>query len=145
MPNYFTSATTVGQRVSLMHFKTIIFTCFLLLGGILGCASTPTSKTLPQSEVAVSSVDHSNYKKYVGNDVETVQEKLQRARDAAANKDNLITEQLAQQILLDVELIKLKTQRMNAEQEVKELETNIINLHQELQWREPIQLTPLEQ
>lgn len=128
-----------------MHFKIIHFTCFLLLGGILGCASTPPSKTLPHSEVAVSSVDHSNYRKYVGDDIAAVHGKLQRAKEAATNKDHLVAEQLAQQILLDVELMKLKTQRMNTEQEVKNLESSITNLHQELQWREPVQLSPLDQ
>ena len=141
--------TLLAQQLSdkeyLMHFKTINFACFLLLNGILGCASTPPSKTLPHSEVAVTSVDHANYRKYVGDDVTAVQEKLQRAKEAATNKDHLVAEQLAQQILLDVELVKLKTQRMNTEQEVKNLESSITNLHQELQWREPVQLSPLDQ
>lgn len=126
-----------------MDSKNIKIIGYLLLGTIFACSSTPPSNTLPQSQVAVSSVDHSNYRKYVDEDVQAVQAKLQLAKDAATNKDHLTAELLAQQILVDVEFIKLKTQRLDAEQEVNNLEADITNLHQEIQWREPVQLSPL--
>ena len=138
-------AYQLTNRGYLVQRKVIKFTCFLLLGCVLGCASAPPSKTLPQSEVAVSSIDHPNYRNYVGGDIEVVQSKLRRAKEAVANKGHAIAEQLAQQILLDVEVIKIKTQRMTTEQEVEKLEASITNLHQELQWREPVQLSPLDE
>ena len=128
-----------------MNIKTIKFISFLLLGAILGCSSTPPSKTLPQSEVAVSSIDHPNYRKFVDEDVAAVQSKLKQAKNAASNKNHLTAEHLAQQVLVDVELIKLKTQRLQTEEEVKNLEAEIENLHKEIQWREPVRLSPLEQ
>ena len=128
-----------------MNVQIIKFTSYLLLGAMLGCSSAPPSKTLPQSEVAVSSIDHSNYRNFLNDDVDAAQSKLEQAKDAATNKNHLIAEYLAQQILVDVELIKLKTQRLQTEQEVKYLETEIENLHKEIQWREPVQLSPLEQ
>ena len=128
-----------------MHFKTIKYISYLLLGIILACSSIPPSKTLPQSEVAVASIDHANYRNLAGGDVESIESKLQRAKSAAANKEHALAEQLAQQILVDVELLKLKTQRLKAEQDVKILESDIANLHKEIQWREPVQLSPLEQ
>ena len=127
-----------------MHCNLIKFSFYAMLGTIAACASTPPSKTLPESEVAVSSVDHENYRKFVNDDIVAVQTKLQRARDATKNKDHLAAEHLAQQILVDVELIKLKTQRIHAQQDVKNLEESITNLHQEIQWREPVKLSPLE-
>lgn len=127
-----------------MHIKISVFTSVFLLSGLLGCTSISPSKTLPQSEVAVSSVNHTNYRSYVAADVDAVQTKLQRANDAAINKEHQTAEQLAQQILVDVELIKIKAQRISAEQKVTSLEASITNLHQELQWREPIRLSPLD-
>lgn len=109
----------------------------------LGCASSPPSKTLPQSKVTVLSVDNENYRKYVGADVNLLIVKLQQAEDAESNKQYLHAEQLAQQILIDVEFIQLKTQRIIAQQEVADLEANITSLNHELEWREPVEITPL--
>ncbi|QMU60875.1 MAG: DUF4398 domain-containing protein [Gammaproteobacteria bacterium] len=119
--------------------------CLFLSSLLLACASTPPSKTLPQSKVAVSSVDHTNYRKHVSGDVDTVKAKLKQAQDLEADKQHATVEQLAQQILVDVELIRIKTQRLNVEQEVKKIESSISNLHDELNWREPVQLSPLNQ
>lgn len=119
--------------------------CLLLSSLLLACASTPPSKTLPQSKVAVTSVDHTNYRKHVSSDVDTVKAKLKQAQDLEANKQHVTAEQLAQQILVDVELIQIKTQRLNVAQEVKQLEDSITNLNDELNWREPVQLSPLSQ
>ena len=82
--------------------------------------------------------------KLVGNEIENVIAKLHKAKNATANKDHKQAEYLAQQILVDVELIQLRSQRINVENEVKELESSITNLHQELQWREPVKVSPLE-
>ncbi len=120
-----------------------IFSHLLITSLLISCASTPPSKTLPQSKVAVSSVDHSNYRNHVNSDVENVKIKLQQAQKLAADQQHGPAEYLAQQILVDVELIQIKTQRLNVEQEVSKIKTNITNLHKELKWREPIQLTPL--
>jgi len=117
--------------------------CLLLSSLLFACASTPPSATLPQSKVAVSSVDHSNYRKHVGSDIDAVKAKLKQAESFEAEKQHIPAEQLAQQILVDVELIQLKTQRLNVEQEVKQVENSISNLNQELKWREPVQLSPL--
>jgi hypothetical protein len=118
----------------------------LLFTGILfACASTPPSATLPQSKVAFSSVDHANYRKHVGSDVDAVNAKLNQAESLAAEKKHTPAEHLAQQILVDVELIQIKTQRLNVDQEVTQIENSISNLNQELKWREPVQLSPLNQ
>lgn len=112
---------------------------------LLACASTPPSKTLPQSKVAVSSVDHTNYRKHLSSEVDAVKAKLKHAQSLESEKQHGSAEQLAQQILVDVELIQIKTQRLNVEREVKEIESSIANLNQELKWREPVQLSPLDQ
>ena len=118
--------------------------CILLLScALFACASTPPSKTLPQSKVAVSSVDHTNYRKHAGSEIDAVKTKLKQAQTLELNKQHDLAEQLAQQILVDVELIQIKTQRVNVEEEVKELESSIINLNEELKWREPVQVAPL--
>lgn len=118
----------------------LLFTCLLF-----ACASAPPSATLPQSKVAVSSVDHANYRKHVGSDVDAVKAKLKQAEGLAAEKQHAPAEQLAQQILVDVELIQIKTQRLNVDQEVTQIENSISNLNQELKWREPVQISPLNQ
>ncbi len=115
----------------------------LLLIISLGCASSPPSQTLPQSKVAVSSVNNDNYKRHTPSEVDQLVTKLQRAKNAETNKQHDQAELLAQQILIDVELIQLKTQRIIAEQEAKEIEANINSLNKELEWREPVELTPL--
>lgn len=109
------------------------------------CGSTPPSVTLPQSKVAVSSVDHTNYRKHVGSEVDAVKAKLKQAESLAAEKQHAPAEQLAQQILVDVELIQIRTQRLNVDQEVTQIEDSISNLNQELKWREPVQISPLNQ
>lgn len=110
---------------------------------LFACASTPPSKTLPQSKVAVSSVDHNNYRKHLDSDVNAVKTKLKQAQIYQTEKQHEEAEQLAQQILVDVELIQIKTQRMNVDQEVMQIENSITNLNQELKWREPVELSPL--
>jgi len=117
----------------------------LIASLLLACASTPPSKTLPQSKVAVSSVDHTNYRKHVSSDIDAVKAKLKQALELETNKQHEPAEQLAQKIIIDVELIQIKTQRLSVEQEVKQIENSIFNLNQELKWREPVQLTPLNQ
>ena len=107
------------------------------------CASSPPSKTLPQAKVAVTSVDHANYRKHVSNEIDAVKTKLSQAQKLEANKDHMQSEQLAQQILVDVEWIQIKTQRLIVDGEVKQLEDSISNLNEELKWREPINVTPL--
>jgi len=126
------------KEIYLPLFSCMMFSCFLF-----ACASAPPSATLPQSKVAVSSVDHTNYRKHVGTDIDAVKTKLKQAESYAAEKQHATAEQLAQQILVDVELIQIKTQRLNVEQEVKQVESSISNLNQELKWREPVQLSPL--
>jgi hypothetical protein len=127
------------------YVRICICICLLLSSLLLACASTPISKTLPQSKEAVSSVDHTNYRKHVSNNVDTVKAKLKHAQNLETNKQHAKAEQLAQQILVDVELIQIKTQRLNVEQEVKQIEVSIANLNNELNWREPVQLSPLNQ
>ncbi|MFK7816870.1 MAG: hypothetical protein AB8B92_11105 [Gammaproteobacteria bacterium] len=119
--------------------------CVLLLTLLSACSSTPPSKTLPQSKVAVSSIDHKNYRKHLNGDVAAAKSKLQKAQAFAVEKQHIEAEQLAQQILVDVELIQITTQRLNVDQEVKQIENSIANLNEELKWREPIQLSPLNQ
>ncbi len=118
--------------------------CLALISLLFACASTPPSTTLPQSKVAVSSIDHNNYRKYLNDDVTAAKNKLKKAHVFAAEKQHIEAEQLAQQILVDVELIQIRTQRMNVDQEVKQIEDSISNLNEELKWREPVQLSPLK-
>ncbi len=120
-----------------------IVICIVFSSLLMACASTPPSKTLPQSKVAVSSIDHNNYRKHSNDEVNAVKSKLEQAQAFASEKQHLASEQLAQQILVDVEFIQIQTQRMNVDQEVKEIEDSITNLNQELKWREPVQLSPL--
>lgn len=110
---------------------------------LLACASTPPSKTLPQSKEAVSSVDHANYRRHVYSEVDAVKTKLKQAMELETNKQHEAAERLAQKIIVDVELIQIKTQRLSVEKKVKHIENSIFNLNQELKWREPIQLAPL--
>ncbi len=140
-PNFTLNNAIITHPSRYSHIYFYLLASFLLVA----CASTPPSKTLPQSKVAVSSVDHSNYRKHLDNDVNDVNSKLQRAHELEAKKQHSSAELLAQQILVDVELIQIKTQRLNVEQEVKKIENSIAILHEELKWREPIQLTPLNQ
>lgn len=123
----------------------ILGSCIILLVNISSCANTPPSETLPQSEVAATSINHRNYRNYVNEDVEDVLAKLKLAEEAAAENDHRLAEQLAQQVMVDIELLKLKTQRLTTKEEVEKLEASITSLHQELQWREPVTLSPLDQ
>lgn len=63
-----------------MYIKISVLTGVFLLSGLLGCASIPPSKTLPQSEIAASSVNHTNYRNYVAADVNAMQAKLQHKK-----------------------------------------------------------------
>ena len=137
-----------GRNQFTLHYKRLgrnLGLNLLIPTLLFACASTPPSVTLPQSKVAVSSVDHANYRRHVSNDIDAVKAKLKQAESLAAEKQHASTEQLAQQILVDVELIQIKTQRMNVDQEVARIENSISNLNQELKWREPVQLSPLNQ
>lgn len=137
---------SLNNAMIIINFRTALICMGLLISSLLiACASTPPSKTLPQSKVAVSSVDHTNYRKHLSSDVDAVKAKLKQAQSLEADKQHGPAEQLAQQILVDVELIQIKTQRLNVEREVKQIESSIANLNQELKWREPVQLSPLNQ
>ena len=126
--------------------KSAIFAiCIVQLANVSSCTNSPPSETLPQSEVAATSIDHSNYRNYVNEDVEEVLAKLKRAETAAAENDHRLAEQLAQQVMVDIELLKLKTQRLTVEEDVEKLEASITSLHQELQWREPVTIFPIDQ
>ena len=127
-----------------MKIHLILLLTILTFGLLLGCASTPPSKSLPQSKVAVESVDHANYRKYVANDVDAAKTKLAKAQAHATEKQHAQAEHLAQQILVDVELIQIKTQRLNVEHEMKQVESSVSSLNEELKWREPIQVAPLK-
>jgi len=121
--------------------------CFYLLIAslLLACASNLPSESLPQSKVAVSSIDHPNYRMHVSSDIDAVKAMLKQALELEANNQHEPTEQLAQKIIVDVELIQIKTQRLSVEKEVKQIENSIFILNQELKWREPVQLAPLNQ
>jgi len=134
-----------NAMINLNYRNTYLCICLLLSSILFACASTPPSKTLPQSKVAVSSIDHTNYRKHLSSDVDTVKAKLKQAQSLEAEKQHASAEQLAQQILVDVELIQIKTQRLNVEREVKQIKSSISSLNQELKWREPVQLSPLNQ
>ncbi len=125
--------------------RTFALNVVLLLLVLLlsSCASSPPSKTLPQAKVAVTSVDHANYRKHVSSEIDAVKTKLLQAQKLEADKNHMQSEQLAQQILVDVEWIQIKTQRLIVDGEVKQLEDSISNLNEELKWREPINVTPL--
>ena len=115
----------------------------LIISLLSACTSSPPSKTLPQAKIAVTSVDHANYHNHAHNDIEAVKIKLAEAQKHALNKKHTLSEQLAQQILADVEWIQIKTQRSIVDEEVKQVEDSISNLNQELKWREPVQVAPL--
>ncbi len=132
------TATSFTLKRFALKENLLVLVCLLS-----ACASTPPSTTLPQAKVAVASVDHANYRKHVGNDIDAVKTKLVQAQNLEANKDYMLSEQLAQQILVDVEWIQIKTQRLIVDGEVKQLEGSISNLNQELKWREPINVAPL--
>lgn len=137
---------SLNNAMKNLNYRNIFICMGLLISSLLlACASTPPSRTLPQSKVAVSSVDHTNYRKHLSSDVDAVKAKLKQAQAFEADKQHGSAEQLAQQILVDVELIQIKTQRINVEREVKQIENSISNLNQELKWREPVQLSPLNQ
>jgi uncharacterized protein YacL (UPF0231 family) len=138
-PNFTLNNTIITHNFKYSH----IYFYLLIISLLVACASAPPSKTLAQSKVAVSSVDHNNYRKHLNDEVNDANSKLQRAQKLEAKKQHSSAERLAQQILVDVELIQIKTQRLNVEQEVKKIENSIAILHEELKWREPIQLTPL--
>jgi septal ring factor EnvC (AmiA/AmiB activator) len=132
------------QKTSIAIREPYKILCFAVLSILLfACASVPPSKTLPQSKVAVSSVDHAIYRKHVKPEVDAVKAKLTQAQNLEAEKQHVLAEQLAQQILVDVELIQIRTQRLNVEAEAKQIEDNISNLNEELKWREPVELSPL--
>ena len=131
---------TSNFSLNTFTFKQYLLVLVCLLSA---CASSPPSKTLPQAKVAVTSVDHANYRKHVGSDVDAVKTKLIQAQKLEADKDHMLSEQLAQQILVDVEWIQIKAQRLIVDGEVKQLEDSISNLNEELKWREPINVTPL--
>jgi len=142
MPNYLTFNST-SIRVKLYKYV-LICSCLTVLVTVLSCANTPPSVTLPQAKVAASSIDHANYRAYVKDDVEGVLVKLMQAEEAAAGNEHKHAEQLAQQVLVEIELIKIKTQRLTVEEDVENIELSITSLHQELQWREPVTLSPLD-
>lgn len=129
--------------IRIVFKTTILFSCISILLSQISCANSPPSETLPQSEVAVSNIEHASYRQLADEDISNVVDKLKNAVNAQANDENKRAEQLAQQILVDIELIHLKVQRITAENNIEALESNITALHHELQWREPVNIHPM--
>jgi len=80
---------SLNNAMIIINSRTALICMGLLISSLLiACASTPPSKTLPQSKVAVSSVDHTNYRKHLSSDVDAVKAKLKQAQSLEADKQH---------------------------------------------------------
>ncbi len=112
---------------------------------LIACASTPPSTTLPQARIAVKSAENSEIKNYAAEAVKAARDKLSQAESAAANKDNEQAEYFAQQAMVNIELAEVVAKSRKTSNQAQELENSIRNFKAEMEWRSPIDVTPLDQ
>lgn len=106
--------------------------------GLGACASDPAPDAeLAGAQVAVDDAEQANAPAQAAGPYELARAKLERARDAAADGENLEARRLAEQALVDAQLAEAQARSKLARQNAADLRTSIETLQGDLARRVP--------
>lgn len=109
-----------------------------LVVGLAACASDPAPEAeLAAAEVAVDEAEEANAPARASGPYELARDKLDRAREAAEDGENLEARRLAEQALVDAQLAEAQARSEIARRNAAELRASIETLQDELARRAP--------
>ena len=109
-----------------------------LVVGLAACASDPAPEAeLAAAEVAVDEAEEANAPARASGPYELARDKLDRAREAMEDGENLEARRLAEQALVDAQLAEAQARSEVARQNAEELRASIETLQDELARRTP--------
>jgi Domain of unknown function (DUF4398) len=109
-----------------------------LVVGLAACASDPAPEAeLAAAEVAVDEAEEANAPAQASGPYELARDKLERAREAMEDGENLEARRLAEQALVDAQLAEAQARSEVARENAAELRASIETLQDELARRSP--------
>ena len=109
-----------------------------LVVGLAACASDPAPEAeLAAAEVAVDEAEEANAPARASGPYELARDKLDRARDAMEDGENLEARRLAEQALVDAQLAEAQARSEVARQNAADLRASIETLQDEIARRAP--------
>ena len=104
-----------------------------LVAGLAGCASHPAPEAeLAAAEVAVDQAEEANAPAQAAGPYELARDKLERAREAMEDGDNLEARRLAEQALVDAHLAEAQARSEVARQNAADLRATVETLQGEI-------------
>ena len=126
-----------GASAFLVGWREIIIGAGLVVG-LAACASGPAPEAeIAAAEVAVDQAEQANAPAQASGSYELARDKLERARDAMADGENVEARRLAEQALVDAQLAGAEARSEVARQNAAELRASIETLQDELARRAP--------
>lgn len=108
------------------------------VAGLAACASEPAPEAeLGAAQVAVSQAEQANAPARASGPYQLARDKLERARDAREDGENVEARRLAEQALVDAQLAEAQARSEVARQNAAELRASIETLQDELARRAP--------
>jgi hypothetical protein len=105
---------------------------------LAACASDPAPEAeLAAAEVAVDEAEQANAPAQASGPYELARDKLERARDAMADGENVEARRLAEQALADAQLAEAEARSTVARQNAAELRAAVETLQDEIARRSP--------
>jgi hypothetical protein len=109
-----------------------------MLAGIAGCASGPAPEAeMGAAELALSQAEDAEAAAHAPAPYALARDKLERARDAMADGENVEARRLAEQALVDAQLAEAEARSEVARENAAELRQSIETLREELARRGP--------
>jgi hypothetical protein len=106
--------------------------------GLAACASEPAPDAqLAAAQVAMDQAEQANAQAQAPGPYQLARDKLGRARDAAADGENVEARRLAEEALVDAQLAEARARSEVARQNAAELRASIETLRDELARRAP--------
>jgi hypothetical protein len=106
--------------------------------GVAGCASDPAPEAeLGAADLAVNQAEQANAPAQASGPYQLARDKLERARDAMEDGENLEARRLAEQALVDAQLAEAQARSEVARSNAAELRTSIETLQDEIARRSP--------
>ena len=101
--------------------------------GVAACAGDPAPDAeMARADLAVSQAEDANAGTHAPGPYALAQDKLERAREAVADDDNVAARRLAEQAAADAELAEAQARSEVARQNAAELRANIGTLREEV-------------
>ncbi len=111
---------------------------------LASCAATPTFSTFDYARNAVNTVDSDTHQGDAANAVSDAKAKLILAEQSLEQNEVTEAQQYELEAIANAEYAAALTHRERTSQELQLLEANFQNLQRELEWREPLDLEPLQ-